>query len=344
MILEYEGENMVKTFLYFMRGSWHAGSTYKYYTMLKKLYGGYMIADYITDKRIKDKLGKPDLIFMLHHFRFYDEYKNNYPNIPYVIIENDVDLMRNGVNGHTIEEHRKRIEEAGAIIFTCQSHADFYLKTLKFKLPYYEVIPLRPLKNDIVGYSKDKIGNRELVYIGGIVGEEKNKNFYYRYLIPIFKKFIRAGWNIHIYPIVNTKDILKTYLKIGCIFHEKMAFQDLTSEISQYRAGLHVFNRKNTPIKAYNYCQKCVSNKTWDYLAAGIPTIGYHPGVGGDIYDKKWGIVLKSLGKKQLEQLDDDLKKIKIDKALIYHETMERDTKKFQRIVNHALGEEYSEE
>jgi len=344
-----------------MKGTWYAGSTYKYYTMLKKLYGGYVIAYDIVKKRgdfvpldddIIGKVGKPDLIFMLHHYRFYAQYLETYPGIPYVIIENDVDLMRDGDSEYDIEKHKKRIEGAGAIIFTCKNHVDYY-KAKKFKLPYYEIIPLRPLKNDVVICPKEKIGDKELVYAGGIIRKRQNRDYFYRYLLPIFRKFMRAGWNIHIYPIYShatiegehyKKKAFEKYHEEGCIIHGRMMFKDLTLEMSQYRAGLHVFNRKNTPVKAYNYCQKCISNKTWDYLAAGIPTIGYHPGAGGEIYDKKWGIVLKSLGRKQLEKLDNDLKKIKIDKALIYHETMEQDTNKFKRIVNHALGEEYSEQ
>ena len=36
-------------------------------------------------------------------------------------------------------------------------------------------------------------------------------------------------------------------------------------------------------------------NKLWEYLGAGIPTIGYLGGEGTKIYDGEWGVVLKSL-------------------------------------------------
>jgi len=72
---------------------------------------------------------------------------------------------------------------------------------------------------------------------------------------------------------------------------------------------------------------------------AGIPTVGYQGGNGMEIYKGKWGIIINDLEKKTLEGIPKKLKKIKITKRMREANVMEKDIKKYKKIINIALRE-----
>ena len=68
--------------------------------------------------------------------------------------------------------------------------------------------------------------------------------------------------------------------------------KELFRELSQFTAGLQGFNFQED---SFEYARICRPNKIWNYLAAGIPTIGFNPGNGIELYRDKWGVELKDI-------------------------------------------------
>jgi len=310
---------------------WEVGTAYKNIQFMLENFGGYVIKNSVSEV-IRYMSSNPDLMVVRGDTRRDYELALRY-KIPYILIENDVFSMR---NGHSTEKDKVKIEKASAIIFTSEGHVE-YCKEKGYKLPYYEIIHSRPLKKDLEFEPLPKLEGLNLVYAGGVgnAWESRKANYGYRAYHEIFKKFIEAGWNVHIYPAIYKN--LNQYREIGCVVHNALPADKILREISQYTAGFHGYNKTDVPEKAYNYTQRCIGNKVWDFLGAGIPTIGYQGGMGMDIYRNKWGIVLKSLSKSALDRIPKRLEKLKITDELRYREVMDNDFDKYQNVINEAL-------
>ena len=253
----------------------------------------------------------------------------------------------NGIKS-IIQQERERIENASAIILTSEDHAKYlqYLKEKKgWKIPYYKVIHTRPLRKDIDYEPKEKKEGLNLVYAGGVVAgwERRNSHYGYRCYHGIFKEFIRAGWNVHIYSASYNTGKLSEYKDIGCILHRNLPYKELIQEMSQYTAGFHGYNKEGVPEKSYEYTKLCRGNKIWDYLAAGIPTIGYQGGNGMKIYKGKWGIIINDLERDTLEKIPERLARLKITKRMRRANIMDKDIKKYKKIIDIVLKDAGSE-
>lgn len=314
---------------------WDVGSSYKNINFMCDNFGGYIVQESVAKAVQYIHKDKPKFMIVLGdgrtNHRIALEYK-----LPYILIENDVSSMRRELSPKNREEEKTAIENATAIILTSEDHAD-YLKT-QYKMPYYKVIHIRPLKKDLNFQPKPKTDYPSLVYAGGIANEDgRTSSFGYRCYHKIFKAFIEAGWEVHVYPAMPYN--LSEYKNLGCIVHEKIPYSELLREMSQYTAGFQGYNKEGVPEQAYNYTQTCRPNKLWDYLAAGIPTIGYQGGRGMDIYRNKWGMVIKNLSKENLSKLPERLKKIKITDEMRYENTMDNDLEAYNEIVEFVLRE-----
>lgn len=315
---------------------WTAGTAYKDYHLMKENFGGTIVED---NKKILIET-KPDIVFCFGDAR--KAYRKPLEcKLPYVLIEQDIYSMRCGLTELTEKHDREKIENASAVIFTSREHAEYYERMKRkygWKIPYYDVIYTRPLKKDLDFVPRKKMDGLNLVYAGGIVPWwDKRKGFFgYRCYHEIFKRFIKAGWGVHIYSQSRLGN-LREYRDIGCITHEKLPYGKLLREMSQYTAGLHSYNKIDTLKLSYEYTQACRPNKIWDYLAAGIPTIGYQGGRGMKIYKGKWGIIIDDIEIKTLEELPKRLEKIKISNQMRYGNVIDRDIGKFRRAIEEAL-------
>ena len=326
-----------KKIMYFLT-RWYEGSAYKDYQLMKDNFGGTIVED--SHSILKEM--KPDLIFCFGDVR--KAYKKPLEaNIPYILIEQDVYSLRCGLNETTYPHDKEKIENAMAVIFTSEEHAEYYemlKKKYNWRIPHYEVIYTRPLRKDLTFEPREKLEGLHLVYAGGTVPSwNKRDNWWgYRCYHEIFKQFIRAGWKVHIYSVSNGRN-LPEYQSIGCVIHEKIPYGALLQEMSQYTAGLHSYNKIGVPKIAFDYTQTCRPNKLWDYLAAGIPTIGYQGGNGMKIYNGKWGIVIDDLEPETLNKIPERLDKIKISKRMRYSNVIDRDIEKFGKVIDVALKE-----
>ena len=328
--------------IYFI-SRWYEGTAYKNINFMKDNFGGEIVKD--NEARILGiiKQGKPDLMVVRGDTR--DDYRIALKRgIPYILIENDVNSMRRKYIKEILEHEKAKIENASAVIFTSKEHAEYYKKLEKeqgWKIPYYQVIYTRPLKKDLDFEPKEKLSGMHLVYAGGTLPQWRRKRGHYGYRCyhEIFEAFIKAGWKIHLYSASYNNGKLSEYKNIGCRIHENLSYKHLLREMSQYTAGLHAYNKTGVEEKAFGYTQTCRGNKIWDYLAAGIPTIGYNGGKGMDIYKGKWGVIIDDLKGSTLKKIPGRLAKLKITGRMRKSNVMDKDLKKYENVIREAIQE-----
>jgi len=323
-----------KKIIFRLHPNWYDGSSYKFPSFLKKAFG-------VENSREKTE-GEYDLgICKGDWHTFHKEFMER--NLPYLLLEHDIYSYRFGLNEKSYVHDKEKIENASAVIFTSEEYVKYYedlKKRYGWHIPKYVVIHNRPLTKDLNFIPKKKLEGLNLVLEGGLsVWTKKNDPYHYKAYNYIFEQFIKAGWKVHIYPtkVASNKKKLKAYQDIGCIIHEWVPCQLLYQEISQYTAGFQGFNSINTPESSLKFAQACRPNKIYDYLAAGIPTIGYNGKEGMEIYRDKWGIVIDDLEQETLKAIPERLKKIKITKKMRYDNVLEKERDKLEYIIGVAL-------
>ena len=174
-------------------------------------------------------------------------------------------------------------------IFSSERHQEYITEKYGEQDAYF--IPSVPLLNWLPKQCKPKIAERNLVYFGGII-YDWNSYFCYRYYYDLFKIFCDAGITIHIYPSQVSKNLQK-YADLGVVFHRTVPIQDLYGELTQYDVGFAGYNNLGINVDriAVNYATKCLPNKAFDYLFAGIPTLAYNLGYAGK-FTRNWGVCI----------------------------------------------------
>lgn len=314
------------------------GVDYKYYTLLKQHYDIDLISCLEENWRQKVISIKPDLLFMpgFHNIRYYEFALSL--GIPYILVQYDI-YSWSRKKEDMLEIEKLAIQKSFGVIFASDIHRQFYEDLIpKEQLPLFETIYLRPLEKDLDFQMLSKLPGKNLVYVGNAKRRWKNRGNVagYRAYHEIFKAFLRARWNVHLYPIKGNEHKFDAYRKMGCIVHDFVnEGAALYKELSQYTAGLHGYNLDGVKKEYKDYCQACTPNKTWEYLAAGIPTIGINPGMSGEIYNGKWGIVLDNLKNKTFFKLHRGLPQITNDLRL--EQTIDHSLQKFDRLIQGAV-------
>ncbi len=134
---------------------------------------------------------------------------------------------------------------------------------------------------------QEKIEGENIVYYGGIKSAAGG-GVGYRYYVPYFKLLAEANIPVHIYP-VGDRAKLFNYRGRNIIVHDKLKHQDILSELTKYKVGFLGYNDDGAKPIHVDYAKKCVPNKTFDYLMAGIPSLSYNLGYS-ERYVEKWGV------------------------------------------------------
>lgn len=311
------------------------GSVYKYTEMFRR------IGD-VTDVIVPPGDGyadlleaitreKPDIGFMggdwWEHWRAFDR-----AGIPYVLAEHDVVTLRRSTGG---AHERAMLENASAVLFTSEDHRDYC--AARYRLPHTEIVHLRPLLEQVDFKPLPQMKGRHLVYAGGIQSwRQRHGQYGYRCYQRIFERAMEAGWTMHVYPCYLTApETIAEYAALGCVMHEQVPHRDLGRELSVYTAGLQAYADEGCDPLAISYCMTCRPNKTWDYLAAGIPTIGYNAGATAEIYRDRWGVVIDDLA----HLTDIDSSSLPTRAKVLRHRSRERmddDLPAFKRLARAA--------
>ena len=326
-------------FCYLQQHSWAVGSAHKYFTLLQARYGGVTLRSpravgVIQDWKEDVQKLKPELIFCRGDWLKYYQLPRMY-GIPYVLIEQDVHSLRTKLNVRQLAIEKEMCENAAGVIFTSEDHLKYLREDMHYKMDNVGVVHLRPLKQMLAWHPKPKYpGDKNLVYAGGLV-RTGGGNYGYRNYRSIFQAFVKAGWTVHIYGSKNQYSTVRELAKPeGIIAHGWIPYEDLLQEMSQYTAGLQAYAKDNVNARQFAYTQYCRPNKTWDYLAAGIPTIGLHAGNCAKIYvEGGWGITVPNTKRSTLEKIQLP----SFPPGLRFEQVMENDLSIIEKVIATAL-------
>lgn len=286
------------------------GSRWKYSEFWNSIFSDEEIKYFEHNEYGKSLVFNPDLYIVWGHmFNSYMFPLNT--KKPYIVCEFDAYAFRNRCLPDFHVRERTKLKNAVGIVVTSPEIGDFCTKMYGVNPDVIFDLPLMPLKKHLNFEPLPKRQGNTLVYVGGIsqlVGVGFTAG--YRYIFPHLIEFQRAGWEIHIYPAPGC-DTWK-YKEAGMFIHKHVHPDKLLQEISQYTAGFQGFCLTPDYVNPENiaYATAARPNKTYEYLSAGIPTVGYMTGNASDVYDDKWGILLDSL--EHLDKLPEWLNRIKI--------------------------------
>lgn len=200
--------------------------------------------------------------------------------VPFVLVENDVATLRVPKLDDTNE--REMHLHARAVLYPSEAMRDYCLS--RYRVRHAEVVHLRPLARDLDFTPREK-QPRTLVYAGGIrdTGGGRGRGYGYRLYHGIFASAIAAGWRVVVLPSTPVK-ALAGYTALGVEFMPHVPARDLYAALSAYAVGLQAYACDGYGMRF------CLPNKTWEYLAAGIPTLGVGAGLAASIYHGRWGL------------------------------------------------------
>lgn len=290
-----------------------AGSKYKYVRMLER------VCDLDVVSRLPQRR-QHDFAVMIGYDR--SQYRALIESgTPYLLIANDVFGMR-----------WEQPDDGEA---ECARNASYVItntpETLEWLQENYgvkggSVVFLRPLASDLDFEPLPKLEGKNIVYAGGLVAN--SAKYSYRDYREIFAVLQDAGWTVHCYPGWGYTGAVDHYKKIGCVVHDPVPDgAALHRELSQYQVGFQGYAHGSQ----HEYCEAARPNKLWLYLAAGIPTVGYNTGRGGDLYAGKWGTVARSL--KTLPAAADRASKMQIPDELRRSQVIDADIDVFRAAV-----------
>ena len=256
--------------------------------------------------------------------------------IPYLLIEHDVATLRDGGTVKEQRNEREMIENASGMILPSEDLIPYLAS--RYVLPPYRVIHLRPSGEDInFQPSRRKLLGLNLVYAGGLARRSRRRTgFGYRAYHGIFRAFMRAGWTVTLFPTCDNGTAVEEYRKIGCKIMKPKRYRDLLREMGKFQAGFLGYNKRGVPRQAFAYSQMARPNKTWDYLAAGIPTIAFNVGGLAKIIRRGgWGVILKNLKPTTIKALSKRLPRI--TNAMRKREVIERDSESLHSLLHEGL-------
>ncbi len=289
-----------------------AASRHKVYALCQQLYGEDSIDVYrkegsLSDSEIADTnkehiWTQPEQCIpgLLEHkviHAFCDEAALLLPLLKtgrkFVAHQPDVLTMRGAID---IGEASLHMSEQTVSVFPsegCRTYICDKLRIPKKETYIFKAMPVMAWQPEIPK-PKKKIHN-SLVYAGYVTTDPGVPNGF-RYFVDVFRKFLDAG--IHIY-LMNAGDgifpaVLESYRGPGMENMHLMIgkpYRELYEELARYSVGFVGFTRPpELPDEVKEYGDKSLPNKAFDYMFAGIPSIGHNMAEANE-YVKKWGVV-----------------------------------------------------
>jgi len=222
------------------------------------------------------------------------------------------------------------VENAACIIFTSEAHREWLAE--RYTLPPSEVVHLRPLAHQLDFKPLPKLAGQNIVYPGGLTPHKQRDGLYgYRAYHDTFRRLQECGWTVHVYPAYGDP-LVGDFSQMGCVMHRPVPQESLYRELSQYQAGLHGYALTGPQA----YVKTCMPNKTWEYLAAGIPTFGFNCGDSGAVFDGRWGHIAKS--HRAFASTTKRVLAMEVDDSLRRAEVMDSDAGAFDRLCRIAAS------
>lgn len=135
----------------------------------------------------------------------------------------------------------------------------------------------------------EKVDPRGVVYFGHV-----STSLGYRFYRDIWKVLLDAHFNVYVYLTEESvrKDFFDFYKGPGfenLFLRKRVAHTNIYQEIAKYGVGFVGYAKPHgDETVASQYATKCVPNKAFDYMFAGIPTISYNLGES-EKFVSQWG-------------------------------------------------------
>lgn len=280
------------------------GSVYKWLHLFDPMLAIHRI-EHPSERSCANQLRHVQARFAIVNGDIHPEYKAALrAGIPYLLFQHDVHTMR----GVKDDEERRKLVNASAVLFTSEEHRDYCIE--RYDLEHTWLVPLKHLQADIVTKPGSPFEGRTVAFSGSILGDDaRNGDFGYRAYGSILRDFVALGWTPHIWTQTCFRHQHGNELAdSGCVVHAEVTQDVLYQQMSRCTIGLQSYAPYGTKASKA-YAMTCRPNKLWEYLAAGIPTLGVNGGRGMAVYDGKWGVAAKGTSRRHiaeaLERIDD---------------------------------------
>ena len=187
---------------------------------------------------------------------------------PIVLDVHDLDSVRQ--NMLTADEYEMFKYAAGTVQVSKPVH-DWAIKTHNYRKP--STILYSFCNDELVDYNGDMDQKRHgIVYEGGAnppsYDAEMGESFRYRSLYPLCKQIVEMGNELHMF--IGNSDAVGPYSDIGAVIYPPTDYEEMMHRLVQFKWGLVAFNNAD---KTQRQTNMTLTNKMFEYLAAGMPVI-----------------------------------------------------------------------
>ena len=190
--------------------------------------------------------------------------------IPVVYDNHDFLGFKRKLNRKQREAERCCNEDADGIVYQTQAYLDAVKGTYKLcphQLIFGNYFPLAHLvpPDEFLPKLSSTDGKVHIVFEGRLTERKTD----HRYIVKLLSVFSPEVFRVHLYP--SNRRAFEEYRALpAVVLHDKLPYNELVREMSQYDYGLVMFNDYAGKLPAVVYA---LGNKTYDYLCAGIPVI-----------------------------------------------------------------------
>ncbi len=226
------------------------------------------------------------------------------------------------------------IGECDGLIVPCDRYTEIIEEQGKLRIP---ILTLYSYVNeeDFVEGDNDLGG---IVYGGSIYRPERNHPLPYRIYDNVARHFANKGIPFHIYPGRGYEKHMPFYESIGSVVHNTLDQKKWIKELSRHDWGFC-----GSPVK-HRQWDNTLSNKLFDYIAAGIPAIIYQAKATEDMFGLRGiGVVVKDLKEVEEYYRDRDLRE-NCRKTILEQRkkewTMESQLEKLEAFYKEVVGKD----
>ena len=245
----------------------------------------------------------------------------------------DLGVVRNGWDNLNDggREDLKAIGQANGLIVPCEKYIEILEERGKMTIPWI-VLYSYCSERDFVNAPTNDLGG--IVYEGSIYAPSPNHPFPYRIYDNVAKHIVGANIPFYIYPSRGYERFMPYYHSLGCRIMPSTDPGTLIQNLSRHKWG---FVGSPVPHRQWH---NTLSNKLFDYIAAGIPSFIYNAKATEDLFGNEGiGIVIKHLYEIEKYYNDDILYKELQDNIMKVRSkwTMESQLPKLLDLYNKVL-------
>lgn len=207
-----------------------------------------------------------------------------------IVHQHDIYSMRDLVDMGEPHVYSGPMSNSAVHVLTSQAHYR-YLQSM------YGNFMVRVMLNmPVASWSQEKIETpkieKSMAYFGYITSAD-DKQSGYRFYADVWKPILDEGYSIYVYANGEAKqewyDTYKTDKAYPVYFMPHIPHKHLGYAISRHTFGFVGYGDPAwMPKAAKKYAPTCVPNKAFEYMFAGIPTVGYNC-QEASMYVNKWG-------------------------------------------------------